>query len=61
MSISLTKNHTRGLPEGLDEVQICELVEINKGLKNFDVEIIPVDHKQIYYLYTLTKEKKKRF
>lgn len=48
MSVNLTKNHTRGLPEGLDKVQIRELVEVNKGLKNFDVEIIPVDQKQIY-------------
>lgn len=48
MSINWTKTHTSGVPEGLDEVQICELVEVNKGLKNFDVEIIPVDQKPIY-------------
>lgn len=29
------------LPEGLDKVQISKLVQVNKGLKNFDVEIIP--------------------
>lgn len=29
------------LPESLDEVQISKLVQVNKGLKNFDVEIIP--------------------
>lgn len=29
------------LPEGLDKVQISELVQVNKCLKNFDVEIIP--------------------
>lgn len=50
MLISLTKNHPWGLPEGLYQVQICELVEVNKGLKNFDVEIIPVDQKHIYLL-----------
>lgn len=29
------------LPEGLDKVEISEFMEINKSLKNFDVEIIP--------------------
>lgn len=42
------KRLSAGLPEGLDEVQICELVEVNKGLKNFDVEIIPGDQKPMY-------------
>lgn len=29
------------LPEGLDEVEISELMEVNESLKNFDVEVIP--------------------
>lgn len=33
------------LPEGLDKVQISELVQVNKCLKNFDVEIIPEGQK----------------
>lgn len=28
-------------PEGLHEIQISELMQVNKGLENFDVEIIP--------------------
>lgn len=34
------------LPEGLDKVQISKLVQVNKGLKNFDVEIIPKGKKR---------------
>lgn len=45
ISLNLSKIHTKPLPEGLDEVQICELMQVNECLKNFDVEIIPVDQK----------------
>lgn len=34
------------LPEGLDEVQISKLMEVNKRLKNFDVEIISKGQKK---------------
>lgn len=43
ISLSFSKIPTKWLPEGLDEVQICELMQVNESLKNFDVEIIPVD------------------
>ncbi len=33
-------------PEGLDEVEIGELVEVNESLKNFDVEVIPAEQQQ---------------
>ena len=28
-------------PEGLDEVEVGELVEVNEGLQYFEVEVIP--------------------
>lgn len=31
----------RRLPEGLDEVEIGELVQVNEGLEDFDVEVVP--------------------
>lgn len=46
--MTLFFSHLRqlGLPEGLDEVQISKLMEVNKRLKNFDVEIISKGQKK---------------
>ena len=30
-----------GPPEGLDEVEVGELVEVNEGLQYFEVEVVP--------------------
>lgn len=46
LSGSDTKKKHLGLPESLDEVQIGELVEVDKSLENFDVEVIPVEQKE---------------
>lgn len=37
----LEDNGQWSLPEGLDKVEISELMEVNESLKNFDVEVIP--------------------
>lgn len=29
------------LPESLDQVQVCELVQLQEGVQNFDVQLIP--------------------
>lgn len=36
----------QSLPEGLDEVEISKLMEVNESLKNFDVEVIPTVQQQ---------------
>lgn len=28
------------LPEGLDQVQVCELMKLHKGMKDFQIEVI---------------------
>lgn len=49
------------LPEGLDEVEISELMEVDKSLKNFDVEVIPAVQQQRTQLQRLMhKEKEDR-
>lgn len=45
-SVVQTKKRHRSLPESLDEVQIGELVEVDKSLENLDVEVIPVEQKE---------------
>lgn len=47
-----------GLPEGLDKVEISELMEVDKSLENFDVEVIPVVRQQRAQLKRLTQNDK---
>lgn len=42
-----TETHTvHSLPEGLNQVKISELMEVNESLKNFDVEVVPAVQKE---------------
>lgn len=52
-------SNTHSLPEGLDEVEISELMEVNKSLKNFDVEVIPAEQQQRVYSYKWLIQKEK--
>lgn len=53
-------SNRHSLPEGLDEVEIGELMEVNKSLKNFDVEVIPAEQQQRdhSYKWLIQREKK---
>lgn len=45
------KIHSRQrLPEGLDEVEISKLMEVNKSLQDFDVEVISANHRGQLYM-----------
>ena len=56
---SLVQTKTGSLPEGLDEVEISELMEVNESLKNFEVEVVPAEQKersQLQMIVTLGKK-----
>lgn len=38
------------LPEGLDEVEISKLMEVNESLQDFDVEVISANHRGQLYM-----------
>lgn len=45
------KIHSRQrLPEGLDEVEISKLMEVNESLQDFDVEVISANHRGQLYM-----------
>lgn len=44
-SLFLSLSYLINLPESLDKVQVSKLVQVNEGLKDFDVEIIPKGQK----------------
>lgn len=33
------------LPQGLDQVEVCEFVKLHKGVQDLDVEVIPAGEK----------------
>lgn len=52
------KPHRRSLPEGLDKVEISELMEVNESLKNFDIEVVPAEQQHKDHSYKWQKDKK---
>lgn len=52
--------HRHSLPEGLYEVEISELMEVNEGLKNFDVKVVPAEQQQKNHSYKWQTQKEKK-